>query len=103
MLARTTVQHVTRDEIANTEIRNRIRDYHEKLEKVIGDDQYVSTESELERFVNGDVPDQKYKKHMKASGRKVTKSPIKDMNSLILMISLWIQMIVTTNTYLTHI
>ena len=36
---------------------NRIRDYHEKLEKVIGDDQYVSTESEFERFVNEDVPD----------------------------------------------
>ena len=35
---------------------NRIRDYHEKLKKAIGDDQYVSTESELERFVNEDVP-----------------------------------------------
>ena len=45
------------DEIANTEIMNRIRDYHEKLEKVIGDDQYVSTESEFERFVNEDVPE----------------------------------------------
>ena len=57
VLARTTVQHVTQDEIANTEIMNRIRDYHEKLEKVIGDDQYVSTESEFEKFVNEDVPD----------------------------------------------
>ena len=57
MLARTTVQHVTQDEIANTEIMNRIRDYHEKLETLIGDDQYVSTEYEFERFVNEDVPD----------------------------------------------
>ena len=48
---------MTRDEIANTEIMNRIRDYHEKLEKVIGDDQYVSTESEFEQFVNENVPD----------------------------------------------
>ena len=31
MLARTTVQNVTQDEIANTEIINRIRDYNEKL------------------------------------------------------------------------
>ena len=57
MLARTTVQHLTRDEIANTEIMNRIRDYHKNLEKVIEDDQYVSTESEFERFVNEDIPD----------------------------------------------
>ena len=54
---RTIEPHVTRDEIANTEIMNIIRDYHEKLEKVIGDDQYVSTESEFERFVNEDIPD----------------------------------------------
>ena len=57
MLARNTLQHVTRDEIANTEIMNIIRDYQEKLEKVIVDDQYVSTESESERFVNEDLPD----------------------------------------------
>ena len=48
---------MTRNEIANTEIMNIIRDYHEKLEKVIGDDQYVLTESEFERFVNEDAPD----------------------------------------------
>ena len=44
VLARTTVKHVTRDEIVNTDIMNRIWYYHEKLEKVIGDYQYVSTE-----------------------------------------------------------
>ena len=48
---------MTQDKIANTEIMNRIRDYHEKLEKVIGDGQYVSTESKFEIFVNEDVPD----------------------------------------------
>ena len=48
---------MTQDKIANTNIINRIRDYHEKLEKVIGDDQYISTESEFEQFVNEDVPD----------------------------------------------
>ena len=47
---------MTRDKIENTDIMNRIRDYHEKLEEVIGDDQYVSTESEFKRFVNEDVP-----------------------------------------------
>ena len=57
MLAKTTVQHVKRDKIANTEIMNIIRDYHKKLFKVIRDDQYVSTKSELERFVNEDIPD----------------------------------------------
>ena len=57
MIARTTVQHVTWDEIANAEIMNIIRDYHKKLDKVIGDDQYVSTESEIERFFNEDLPD----------------------------------------------
>ena len=57
MLARNIVQHVTRYEIANTDIMNRIRDYHEKLDKVIGDDQYFSTEYEFERFINEDVPD----------------------------------------------
>ena len=41
VLARTTVHHVKRDKIANTEIMNRIQDYHKKLEKVIGYDQYV--------------------------------------------------------------
>ena len=43
--------------MANTDIMNRFRDYHKKLEKVIGDDQYVSTESKLEQFVNEDVLD----------------------------------------------
>ena len=57
MLEKTNVQHVTQDEIANIEIMNRIRDYHEKLEKVIGGDQYISTEFEFERFVNEDVLD----------------------------------------------
>ena len=46
-----------RDEIVNTKIMNIIRDYHKKLEKVIGNNQYISTESEFERFVNEDVPD----------------------------------------------
>ena len=45
------------DKIANTEIMNRIRDYHKKLEIVIGNDQYISTESEFEQFVNEDAPD----------------------------------------------
>ena len=48
---------MTQDEIANTKIMKRIQDYHKKLEKVIGDDQYVSTESDFERFVNEDVPE----------------------------------------------
>ena len=57
MLARITLQNVTRDEIANTEIMNRIRDYYKKLEKVIGDDQYIPTESQFDQFVNEGVPD----------------------------------------------
>ena len=57
VLARTNLQQVTWDEIANTDIMNIIRDYHEKLEKMVGDDHYVSTESEFELFVNEDVPD----------------------------------------------
>ena len=55
MLANNIVQNVTQDGIANNEIMNRIRYYHEKLEKVIGDDQYVSTKSEFEQFFDEDV------------------------------------------------
>ena len=40
---------------------------------------------------------------MKASGIKVTESPIKDMTSLIFMTSLWIQMIAIIKTYFTDI
>ena len=46
-----------RDEIENNDIMNRIRDYHKKLEKVIGNDQYVSNESDFELFLNEDVLD----------------------------------------------
>ena len=42
---------------------NRIRDYHKKIEKVIGDDQYVSTESEFERFFNEDVTNPREEAH----------------------------------------
>ena len=42
---------------------NRIRDYHERLEKVIGDDQYISTEYEFKKFVNEDVPDPREEEH----------------------------------------
>ena len=56
MVVRNTVKRVTRHKIANTEIMNRIRDYHKNLGTVIGDDHYISTESELERLVNEDVP-----------------------------------------------
>ena len=59
MLARNTVEHVKQDETVNTKIMNRIWYYHEKLEKVIGNEQYISTESEFEQFVNEDVPDQR--------------------------------------------
>ena len=57
VLSRTTVQHVTRDEIANPEIMQMIRDYHGQLESIIGNDQYVSTDSEFDQFINEDVPD----------------------------------------------
>ena len=57
VIARTTVKHVTQDKNLNTEIMNIIRDYHKVFEKVIDNDQYVSTESEFERFVVEDVPD----------------------------------------------
>ena len=57
LLARKTVQHMIRDEIAKTKIMNQIQDYHKKLEKVIGDNQYVSTESEFKLFVNEEVQD----------------------------------------------
>lgn len=57
VLARTTVQHVTRDEIANGEIMERIRKYHDDLEHVIGDGNYVSTGAEFDAFINEDIPD----------------------------------------------
>ena len=57
VLARTTVQHVTRDEIANNEIMDTIRQFHDNLDSTIGDNSYVSTESEFNAFINEDIPD----------------------------------------------
>ena len=102
VLARTTVQHVTRDKIVNTEIMNRIRDYHKKIEKVIGDDHYVSTEYEFERFFNEYVPDPREEAH-EGLREKGNEDPYQGCDLPDIDDSLWIQIIAITKKYLTHI
>ena len=57
VLARTTVQHVTRDEVANPDTMEKIRDYHDQLEQAIQDEQEITSGDEFDAFINEDVPD----------------------------------------------
>ena len=41
IVARTTVQHVTRDEAENSEIQQNINNYHMTLESAIGADEFI--------------------------------------------------------------
>jgi hypothetical protein len=55
ILSRTTVQHVTREEVQNPEIQQAIREYHNTLYQVIGAEEFVSDIGGLSDFVNDDV------------------------------------------------
>jgi hypothetical protein len=57
LLARTTVQHVTADEMATDEVKQKIASYTSGLERFLGDSAYVSDLDGFDQFVNDDEPD----------------------------------------------
>ncbi len=57
IISRTTVQHVTKEEVLRDDIMRQIQDYHNELESKIGDDQYVDNAADFNAFINEDVPD----------------------------------------------
>lgn len=57
VVARTTVQHVTKQDIIGEGIMDRIREYHRELDTKLGDDQYIDNDTDFSKFLNEDVPD----------------------------------------------
>ena len=57
VVARTTVQHITKTEIMKEDIMDQIRAFHHELDSKIGDDQYIDNDSNFSTFLNDDVPD----------------------------------------------
>ena len=55
ILSRTTVQHVTREEVQNPGIQQAIREYHTTLYQIIGAEEFVSDMDGFSDFVNDDV------------------------------------------------
>lgn len=54
ILSRTTVQHLTSDEIKQPDIKSQVHQFHENLDKILGDDQYTSDDLDID-FVHDDV------------------------------------------------
>ena len=54
VLARTTVQHVTEQEVTKPEVQQSIRDYHVSMYKAIGDDDFVTDLDGMTNFINDD-------------------------------------------------
>ena len=57
VISRTTVQHLTEDELRNQDIMQEIREYHTEIDKSLGDNQYIDNDQEFSSFLNKDVPD----------------------------------------------
>ena len=57
VVARTTVQHITRQEAAKPDVQQSIRDYHVSMNKAIGDDDFVTDLDGMTSFINDDVED----------------------------------------------
>ena len=55
IVARTTVQHVTRDEAENPEIQQSTRNYHMTLASVIGADEFMFDINGRDAFINEEV------------------------------------------------
>ena len=55
VIARTTVQHLTRNEVATADIQNVIRKYHNDMTTAIGSDNFVSDLDGMDDFINDDV------------------------------------------------
>ena len=56
VIARTTVQHMTTTDLSTDENKAKVEVFTERITKILGDDNYVNEQSELEQFVNEDVP-----------------------------------------------
>ena len=55
ILARTTVQHVTKEEVAKPDIQQNIRDYHTTLADTIGNEEFFNDMDGMHSFINDDV------------------------------------------------
>ena len=55
VVARTTVQHITKQEAAKPDVQQTIRDYHVSMNKAIGSDEFVSDLDGMTNFINDDV------------------------------------------------
>lgn len=56
VIARTTVQHVTKLETETRDIQQKIRDYHVSLNNHIGAEEFTTDMDELPDFINDDIP-----------------------------------------------
>ena len=57
VISRTTVQHLASTESDRPHIVQQVNDFHQELDKKLGDDQYVDTSDDFESFINEDVPE----------------------------------------------
>ncbi len=57
VVSRTTVQHVTKEEVMKPDIIAQIRDYHNQLESKLGDNQYIHNDNDFKAFINEDEID----------------------------------------------
>ena len=55
VVARTTVQHITKQESAKPDVQQTIRDYHVSMNKAIGSDDFVTDLDGMTNFINDDV------------------------------------------------
>ena len=60
VIARTTVQHLTKQEAAKPDTQQSIRDYHISMDKAIGDDKFITTMDGMTNFINDDVEVDKF-------------------------------------------
>lgn len=56
-ISRTTVQHLTSNEADRPHIIQQINDYHQELDKKLGDEHYINSSEDFEVFLNEDVPE----------------------------------------------
>ena len=62
VVARTTVQHATTNEVSKPVIKNVIRDFHNEMNNLIGSDEFVSDLEGMDNFINDDVDAKKLTK-----------------------------------------
>ncbi len=56
VLARTTVQHLTKEEVQKPDIQQSIRDYHNLMHATIGSDEFTTDMDDFNDFINDDIP-----------------------------------------------